>query len=370
MNTRRSFFESVAALSALSALLEEEGLAQETDHKVSQFWDAYFDEATRPLTQASRGSTDQNLLDPSKKVQLIQVTDNGLRYPDTIPTSDLSTETDVAVTVNPGNFRPSPDDLRAIHKSKGSHIRMDWAQSQPIMNLFAPMMWSGLAAWSVQQTTYSPGTAKNADGQTVKTNKVTSPALPDGLKPLDFRDPNDPEAPAHNQVVLPGGSGKLALNVSAVSVNQKLQTVLSKSVNYASIVAPFFGFAPVAVPALKVLTTLVGAIFNHEAVVMNSLPMTIVATQGAQSGPHPTDAVKIVSGNFIAVPTNQTSYLKSSFDKLRYSSGWLVHQDSKTNTTPQDRAQDPNVPPVSYMSFNLTVQSLADAQKQKAKGGS
>jgi hypothetical protein len=166
-----------------------------------------------------------------------------------------------------------------------------------------------------------------------------------------------------------GGSGRMALNVTGVSANQRLQTVLSKTVQYSSLVAPFFGFGALALPALRTLTTLLGAVFNHESVIMNSMPQQILATQDATKSPHDSSAVKIVSGAYIAVPTSQAIHLKDSMAKLRVVDGWLVHQDSPANVPVEQRAQDSLVPPVTYMSVTLTVQTLEQAQKEKAKGG-
>ena len=144
MNTRRSFFEEVAMLTALAALLEEEGLAEAQDAKMSNFWDSYFSEATRDPNQVSRGADDGSLVDSNKKVQLIHAGDDGLRYPDTIADSELPADSDVVLNITPGHFRPAPDDHRAIAKSKGAQIRLDCVQTRPIMNLVAPMAWSAL----------------------------------------------------------------------------------------------------------------------------------------------------------------------------------------------------------------------------------
>jgi hypothetical protein len=169
-------------------------------------------------------------------------------------------------------------------------------------------------------------------------------------------------------VILPGGSGRLALNVRAVSQNQKLQTVLDRTVSYSSLVAPFFGFAPLAIPALKVFTNLLGAVYNHESVIMNSMPQQVLATQDAWNRPRDASAVKIIAGDYIAVPINHAPMLKDTMGKLRVQSGWLVHQDSDKNLPVEQRAQDPRVPPVSYLTSSMTIQSLAAAQAAKAKG--
>jgi hypothetical protein len=375
MNSRRSFFQDIALLSALAGIAEQEGYAQAKDAKLANFWDAYFDEAERDPNQISRGSNDAALMDPSKKVQLIHATDSGLVYPDTIDPKQLMAEGDVVVTVNPAHFRPAPNDQRAISKSKGAHIRVDCVQTRPIMNLLAPMAWAGLAAWSLKDTTYTKTLASSSSapislpsGKRVGSEKMTSPALGD-MSQLDFKDPNNPNNPIQNQVILMGGSGRMALNVTGVSANQRIQTVLSKTVQYSSLIAPFFGFGALALPALKTLTTLLSAVFNHESVIMNSMPQQILATQDAAKNPHDSSAVKIVSGDYLAVPINQAPILKGNMDKLRVVNGWLVHQDSPKDVPVEQRAQDPSVPPVTYMSVTLTVQSLQDAQAQKGKGG-
>src|ERR1035441_2907428 len=235
MYTRRSFFQDAALLSALAGIVEQEGYAQPKDDTVSNFWDAYFDEAERDPNQISRGSTD-----------------GGLIYPDGIDAKLLLAESDVVVTVNPSHFRPAPDDHKAIARSKNCQIRVDCVQTRPIMNLLAPMAWAGLASWSVDRTTQSATKVTDLNANAVidpKTGKqkiaikTTAGPSPPELKDLDFSDPNAPNAPPHNQVILMGGSGRMALNVRGVSQNQRLQTVLDKTVQYSSLVAPFFGFA-------------------------------------------------------------------------------------------------------------------------------
>jgi hypothetical protein len=78
--------------------------------------------------------------------------------------------------------------------------------------------------------------------------------------------------------------------------------------------------------------------------------------------------VKIVNGSYIAVPCDQTPIIKEQLQKLRVVAGWLVHQDAQTNVPVEQRAADPSLPPITYMSMSFTVQSLSQAQKDKAKG--
>jgi len=99
------------------------------------------------------------------------------------------------------------------------------------------------------------------------------------------------------------------------------------------------------------------------------MPLQVLATKGARNGPHNSSSVKIVTGDFIAVPDNQTQDLKSDFEKLRVVDGWLVHQDNNKNEPVEARAKDSRIPPVSYMSMGFTIEPLADVVKRKAQGG-
>ncbi len=360
MESRRSFFQDVAILSALAAAFAGEVEAQPAAKKTQEFWDEYFDEAERTDDRTSRGATGPTTLDPKKIANFLQGTDNGLRFSSDIANTELmappSPEKDVVVTVTPGVFRPSTDDHSRIQEARGSQVRVDWFQKQPLMNLVSPMAWAGLAAWSPNRN--DP-----------MTKKPKAAPLPPDLTGLNFRDPNSPDAPANNQVILMGGSGKMAVNVNAVRHNDKVDAALKATVDYSSIVAPYFGFAPLAIPALRAFTQLIGYLYHREYVLMNSVPVNIVATQDAGSNDGSANKVKMVSGQYLAVPDEHLDRLKSSMPQLRIDdTGWLVHQDSDKNAKPAERGADPKVPDATYMSMNVKVSLLSDAMKEKAKG--
>jgi hypothetical protein len=359
MDTRRSFFHEAALLSVLAAIGGEIE-AQPSVKKAQDFWDAYFDEAERTDDRPRRDAA-STTLDPRKITNFLQVTDNGLRFSSDIGSGELMAppppEKDVVLTVTPGIFRPSTDDHSSIQKSRGSQVRVDWFQKQPLMNLVAPMAWAGLAAWS--PTRVDP-----------KTQKVTAAApIPPTLANLNFRDPNAPDAPANNQVILMGGSGKMAVNVTAVRHNDKMDSALKASVDYSSIVAPYFGFAPLAIPALRAFTQLIGYLYHREAILMNSVPVNVVATQEAMANDGSPTKVKMVSGKYLAVPDHHVDRLKDSMSQLRIDdTGWLVHQDADTKVKPAERGADKRVPDATYISMTVKVSLLSEAIKEKAKG--
>ncbi len=359
MDSRRAFFQDITILSALAAAISGEVEAQPSERKTQEFWDAYFDEAERTDNRSSRGDTSSQL-DDKKIVNFLQATDNGLRFSGDIAPKELlkppSDEKDVVVTVNPGHFRPSTQDHSLIQKARGSQVRLDWFQKQPIMNIVAPMAWAGLAAWSPERVDKT-------------TKKPIAAPIPPTLTDLNFRDPNAPTAKANNQVILMGGSGKMAVNVTAVRINAKVDAALKATVDYSSIVAPYFGFAPLAVPALKALTQLVSYLYHRESILMNAVPAEIVATQDAKALPGPVNRINMVSGGYLAVPDDHTDKLKSSMADLRLDQGWLVHKDADKNVKPADRGADPRVPDITYISMDVKVQPLSDVIQQQAKGG-
>ena len=380
MTTRRSFFQDVALLSALVAALEEEGYAQPQNTKLSDFWDAYYEEAARDPDEVPRAGTADQVPDPTRQVQLIQGTPDGLRYTDTIDKNELIGDTeDVVVVLDASHFRAASVDHKAVAKSRGCQVQLDLTQTRPIMPLLAPVMWAGLAAWDYDKTAYVQAYRKDINGNKIldshgkpiiDTTVKAGPALP-ALTDLDFKDPNAPGAPPRKQVILKGGTGRMGLNVRAVRQNDKLKAVLDNSVKYSSIVAPFFGFAPIAIPALKAFTQLLGAVYNHEAVILNTMPLQLVATQSALNGPRSSNLVKVVKGpgDYIAVPQSQAGLLKGQMNNLRVQSGYLVHKDTPTDQPLEERAaDDKRLPDLTYVGMSIHVQSLADAVKEKAKG--
>jgi hypothetical protein len=102
---------------------------------------------------------------------------------------------------------------------------------------------------------------------------------------------------------------------------------------------------------------------------MNSLPYQVLATQDAFRRGRDSSSVKIIAGDYIAVPSKHAADLRDQMEKLRVVNGWLVHQDGDKNLPPEMRAMDSKIPEITYMSLNVTVQSLATAQKEKSKGG-
>jgi hypothetical protein len=360
MDTRRSFFHDLTLLSALAAAIAGESGAQEPAAKKTQeFWDAYFDEAERTDNRPRRDAA-ATTLDPGKLPNFLQGTNQGLRYSSDIATSELMEppppEKDVVLTVTPGIFRPSTDDHSSIQKSRGSQVRVDWFQKQPIMNLVSPMAWSGLAAWS--PTHIDPATKK----------RTTAP-IPPALTNMNFHDPNAPDAPANNQVILMGGSGKMAVNVTAVRHNDKVDAALKASVDYSSIVAPYFGFAPLAIPALRAFTQLLGYLYHREAILLNSVPVNIVATKDAGANDGSPNRIKMVTGQYLVVPDEHLDRIKTAMSQLRIDdTGWLVRQDADTRLKPSERGADPRIPDATYMSMNIKVTLLSEAIKTKAKG--
>jgi hypothetical protein len=360
MDTRRSFFHDLTILSALAAAISGEAEIQNpAAQKTQDFWDEYFDEAER-TDDRPRKEAPTTTLDPRKIANFLQGTDKGLRFSSDIAPTELMAppppEKDVVVTVTPGIFRPSTDDHSSIQKSRGSQVRVDWFQKQPLINLVAPMAWAGLAAWS--PTRIDP-----------TTKKLGKAPIPPTLTQLSFRDTNAPDAPANNQVILMGGSGKMAVNVTAVHHNDKVDAALKATVDYSSIVAPYFGFEPLAVPALRAFTQLIGYLYHREAILMNSIPTDIVATQDAGLNNGSPTRVNMISGQYLAVPDDHVDRLKDAMSQLRIDpTGWLVYQDADTNVKPSERGADKRIPDATYMSMSVKVSSLSSAIKEKAKG--
>jgi hypothetical protein len=203
-----------------------------------------------------------------------------------------------------------------------------------MMNLFAPLAWASLASLFPD-----------------KQGKLPS------LQTLGFQatNSNGPE----NKVTLPGGLGKLAVNISTVRKESLVHKILSEAQSIAGITAPFFAFPAISIPALKAFTTIYSALEQHTAFLLNSpLTMTVATQQALQDETRTPQYLPLVTGDYVLVPQAHVDELGKSMDKIDFTQGYLVNKNAPTNQPPETRAAN-CVPDVTYVTLRIAVSPLA-----------
>ncbi len=330
---RRSFLDELLAAAALSSLISGEAIAQSKpssppppgSHDSISFWNQFYDTQTR-------GGGEPKLAAPERQARFLYHGSGGFHYPTEIPkTALLDHEGDVSATISVGQFHPSKADRAAFSQVQSGTFRVDCVQTRPMMNLMAPLAWAALASLFPD-----------------KQGKLPS------LQTLGFQNTDTPNSDA-STVFLPGGVGKLAVNISTVRKESIIHKVLTEAQSIAGITAPFFAFPAISIPALKALTSIYSALEQHANFLLNS-PLTMaVATQQAMAEDNTASGVlPLASGDYILVPQAHTDDLSKHLDSLDLNSGYLVAKDAPTNQPIETRAAN-SIPDVTYVTLRVSV---------------
>lgn len=346
---RRLFLDQILAAAALSSLLPENASAQPPartpstpppgTHDSINFWNQFYD---------TQRAGPPKLAAPEREVRFLYHGSNGLAYTSDIPkTSLLDHPGDVSVTLNLGQFRPAKEDQIAFKSLQSSSLRVDCVQTRPMMNLFAPLAWASLASLFPD-----------------KQGKLPS------LQTLGFQTTGS--SSPENKVTLPGGLGKLAVNISMVRKESMVHKVLTEAQTIAGITAPFFAFPAISIPALKAITTIYSALEQHTAFLLNSpLVMTVATQQALDDETRTPQYLPLVSGDYVLVPQAHVDELGKNLDKLDLTQGYLVDKSAPSSQPPETRAANA-IPNVTYVTLRVVVAPLAGssaAPKPDASAG-
>ncbi len=333
---RRTFLDELLAAAALSSLLPGNSPAQTRTqtpstpppgtHDSINFWNQFYD---------TQRAGPPKLAAPEREVRFLYHGSNGLAHTADIPQKSLLDHVgDVSVTLNLGQFRPGKDDQVAFRNLQSSSLRVDCVQTRPMMNLFAPLAWASLASLFPD-----------------KQGKLPS------LQTLGFQNTN--ASGPENKVTLPGGLGKMAVNISMVHKESMVHKVLTEAQNIAGITAPFFAFPAISIPALKAITTIYSALEQHTAFLLNSpLTMTVATQQAYEDETRTPQYLPLVTGDYVLVPQAHVDELSKNLDKLDLMQGYLVDKSAPSSQSPETRAAN-CVPGVTYVTMRVVVAPLA-----------
>jgi len=328
-SSRRSFFEEVLASAGAAALLASKAGAQTTSSsdirqiQTSDFWGSFYDPPARgkPRKSAVAG----------KDVRYLYYDSTGLRYIDRLQKQDLLAHSgDVSVSVTLGQFRPGREDARAIKELQSSQLRIDCVQTKPFLNILAPSTWIALASLFTDSAGKLPS-----------------------LQQLGFQQSN--VLSGQNKVILPGGAGKFAVNISSMTKESTLHKILRQGVSIGGKVSPLFGFPAISIPAAQAFTAIYSLLEERAHFVMSSPQIDAAATQHAlETGDIPPAFIPLKTGDYILVPVEHVETLAPDLPYLQINQGWLVDQRDKSNR-PVDQKGNDTAPDVTYATIKMTV---------------
>ena len=337
------FLGSASGSHFLERLLSAEGQAKSANsseplgaHDSQKFWDSFSaslspsvaapGDHTRGLFSHKKPDAGAGALDRQIDFFHYDPTQNTMRFATSIPPKELlDFNGDVQASLAVNGLRLAAEDRTQFNQLQSAQLRIDVVQSKSLLqNLLDPMAWTSLA-----------GLFPDKSGQ-----------LPP-MQNLSF----DPGAASQKmkQVVLPGGSGQWAVNLSMAHRQSTFCSVLQTITGALGKFAPIVGLPQIGVEALQGFSSMYGAFEQRTTFLLNSFPELAFATQQARQLAVTQQGVNLVAGDYIMVPHAYTAQLTPHLDDVELRQGYLVPKGSPTNSSVIDLALGLK-PDITYLS--------------------
>jgi hypothetical protein len=175
------------------------------------------------------------------------------------------------------------------------------------------------------------------------------------LDQMGFHDQAKTDTNQINQMTLPNGVGKFAVNITKSPQDSLFSKVLMTVFQAGTAMMPVLTLPAISVPAAKVFTEILGKWQGHASVVMNGNLTPVIATSKLPDGVlPPQDPMPLKTGYYIMVPTEHQPELAQSLDDLTVQNGFLVHKNAPASDDLLTRAAKA-VPGVSYATMRVNV---------------
>jgi hypothetical protein len=156
-------------------------------------------------------------------------------------------------------------------------------------------------------------------------------------------------------IILPGGEGRWALNLEAQKKDSLMYKVLQSVVKDTGQFAPVVGFPGIALSALQSFNILYGAMHSRPVSIIKSNPLRVFATQEAlqrTGAPGAVTGIMLKSGTYILIPANQAPGL-DQLKNLTVMQGRIV--PPKTPVNQLDAAAADSLTNTTYVTFDVTA---------------
>jgi len=335
---RRDMLTSAGAFALLAAEIDTRAFAeaiQEAPHShavdVSDYWSSFYDDAIGTQSRGPKGLAMHN-----RQTLYLHCPDSlgTLNYADNLsPKSLPAIKGDVLVKLAVSQYRPGNGDA----STDVSHLRVDATQSFDSMNLVAPLSWAAIAAFTPSNQVAKLPTIDSL-GFSASANKNT----------------------ALNQITLPSGVGKFAVNITRPANPTFIKIFQSASAGITSVLS-MMTLPAISVPAIKVFSELFGKWQEKATVVMNGNLTPVIATSTPSASIEVAqDPMPLMNGYYVMYPKEHQDELSKEFPNLTVQNGFLVHKDAPASDNLETRAKNA-VPGVSYATLRLYASAAAAA---------
>lgn len=335
---------------AMGAALDQEAAQEinpDIDAKAHSFWSGFCSSDAEPIIGASgqhRGGGSH----PSDDVQpvFLHHGPDGFRNAAELEIGKLVPAGDVMVSVNTSMVKVAEEDQKTFQRLQNAQIRVDVAQRTGIIPMLEAM------AYTVVGGMHSIRTA--AAGSSKASAAKKAPAA--GQSSVQSISVNSDAAWQKMQnIPLPGGEGRWALNLEAQRTDSLFCKLLQGVVKEAGMFMPMLGFPGIVMSALNSFNSLYGVLHSGTVAIIQGHPVRVFATQEAvqrTGAPGSVTGILLKSGTYVLIPAKQSPSM-DELKMLTVTQGRLV--PPKTAPTELDEAAAATLKGVTYVTFDVEV---------------
>jgi len=349
---------SPAAARGVAALFDE-GSAQEInpdfDAEAYNFWSGFLGNVAEPVV-ASKGQS-RGGRGGSSDLQpvFLHYDPKGFKNAAELEASELIAEGDVSVSLNTSTIKVAPQDQETFEHLQNAQIRVDVAQKTPILPVLEAMAYtvvSGMVSMKPGLKSKSKGASGSEGGRNFSSMMSAGGKRPFGTV-QSIAVESDAAWQKMQNIILPGGEGRWALNLEAQKKDSLMYKLLQNVVKDTGLFAPMIGLPGIALSGLQSFNILYGAMHAQPVPIIKSSPLRVFATQEAlerTGAPGAATGIMLKSGTYILIPANQTPELEKLKD-LIIMQGRIV--PPKTQITQLDAAAADTLKDVTYVTFDI-----------------
>ncbi|MGC9993993.1 MAG: hypothetical protein ABSE79_01630 [Terriglobia bacterium] len=358
---RRDFLKELLAVGTLPGLIASPGFGRsmdalldqdnakninpDLDAKAYSFWSDFLSSDAEPIVGANGqrrggGSPRPDDVQPV----FMRYGPEGFKNAAELDISKLVSAGDVMVGVNTSAVKLAEEDQRTLQRLQNAQIRVDVAQKTAILPILEAMAYTVVGGMRT-------GQGEIASKSKSKTAKKAPPTV------QSISSSSDAAWQKMQNIPLPAGEGRWALNLEAQKKDSLFCKVLQNVVKMSGLFMPMLGFPGIALSALNSFNTLYGVLHAGTIPIIKGNPVRVFATQEAvqrTGAPGSVTGILLQSGTYILIPAKQSPPV-DQLKNLSVIQGRLV--PPKTAVADLDEAAADTLKGVTYATFDVEVTS-------------
>jgi len=350
--------------SAVAAQFNQENpqtINPELDAEAFNFWNTFLQQNAEPAV-ASGGQARGGAPSGSDAQPIFwYFGPEGFKNAAELDVGKLVAEGDVMVSVNTSTVKIAAQDQETFRQLQNAQIRVDVVQKTGLLPIIEAMGYTVVRAMSSAE--------RGSKGKTGET-KSTSAARKSVPTVQSISVDSDAAWQKMQNIPLPGGEGRWALNLEAQRKDSLFTKVFQNLVKETGRFAPVIGLPGIAVSALQSFNMLYGALHSRPVSIIRAAPTRVFATQEAlqRTGvPGAVRGILLQSGTYVLVSAKQ-SPAAEELNKYTVTQGRVV--PPKTAPQELDEAAANTLREMTYVTFDVGVRptSLLGGSETKKSG--